>query len=92
MKTFEKPDDERLCAPPRDRVRAGAVELRLMLLLGAFVVVGIPFVAILWETLNEVLSGHIDGGRLVVAVPVLAVFLAILTLAGRALGRLDRTS
>lgn len=92
METTEKPDDERLGDPTCGTLRSGTAELRLVLLLGTLVVVGIPFVAILWETLNELLSGHFDGGRMIVAVPVLAVFLAILTLAGRALGRLDRTS
>jgi hypothetical protein len=55
---------------------------RLVVLLGIFVVVGVPVVAVLWDAVNQVAAG--DLGRLVVAVPALAVFAALLiVLAGR---------
>jgi len=65
---------------------------RLWLLLAIITVVGIPFVAVLWETLNEILSGHIRPGRLAIAAPLLLVFLGILIAAGRALSRFENSS
>lgn len=70
----------------------GPSGLRLALLLGVLVILGIPFVAILWETVNELLAGQINGRRLLIAMPVLLVFLGLMTLAARTLARHDRTS
>ena len=86
------PNDDHATARRARPRRSGAVDVRLVLLLGVFVAVGIPFVAILWETLNELLAGHIEPRRLAVSLPLLAVFVAILSFAGRALGRHDRSS
>jgi uncharacterized membrane protein YfcA len=90
---MERIQNDDHAAPRRARPRrSGAVDLRLVLLLGVFVAVGIPFVAILWETLNELLAGHIEPRRLAVSLPLLVVFMAILSFAGRALSRHDRSS
>ncbi len=62
---------------------------RIVLLLAVIVLAGVPFVAILWETLNDLLAAKIDPRRLAVAVPLLVVFLVVLSVAGRALSRLD---
>lgn len=85
-------DDDRPGRAHPPAVRPGAADVRLALLLAVIVVVGVPFVAILWETLNALLSGHIQPRRLLLSAPLLIVFLAILTVAGRALGRHDRSS
>lgn len=76
----------------RTHSRTGSVDGRLALLLGLLVLAGIPFVAILWETLNALLAGHIQPRRLLVSLPLLFVFLGILVFAGRALGRVDRSA
>ena len=72
--------------------RGGIASLRLAGLLAVMAIVGIPFVAILWETLNDLLAGHIRPGRLAVAVPLLIAFLGILLAAGRALARFESRS
>lgn len=70
----------------------GQSALRLALLLGLIVVVGTPFVAILWETLNQLLSGHVEPRRLAIAIPLLLLFSGVLALAARALAHIDRSS
>jgi hypothetical protein len=52
-----------------------------------FVVVGTPLVFYLWTVLNDVLAGEIDGARLALAVPALALFAALVFLLGRAVTR-----
>ena len=54
-----------------------------------FALVGLPLVAYLWETLNELLSGFVDPVRLAVSVPVLVLFVALLVLLARGVQRLD---
>ena len=54
--------------------------------LALFVVLGMPLVAYLWETLHQVLALHVEPVRLLVSVPVLALFVALLWLLGRKLG------
>lgn len=60
---------------------------KLILWMAAFVVVSIPLVAILWETLNDVLALRFDGARLLVGLPVLAAFAGVLWLLRRWLQR-----
>ena len=54
--------------------------------LALFAVLGMPLVAYLWETLHQVLALHVEPVRLLVSVPVLALFAALLWLLGRKLG------
>ena len=61
---------------------------RLLLLMAVFVLVGVPLVAFLWETLNEVLALDVAGRRLLWALPVLALFSGLLVLLARRLRRL----
>ena len=42
------------------------------------VLLGVPFVAYLWETLNRLLSGIVEPVRLLIALPVAVVFLLLL--------------
>ncbi len=42
------------------------------------VLLGIPLVGYLWETVHQVLSLHAEPLRLLISVPVLAVFLLLL--------------
>jgi hypothetical protein len=58
-----------------------------MLLIAVFVVVGVPIVAVLWDAVNHVVEGEL--GRLVVAVPALAVFIAFLFVLGNRIRRLE---
>ncbi|HSH45256.1 MAG TPA: hypothetical protein VK966_05345 [Longimicrobiales bacterium] len=46
--------------------------------------VGGGLVAYLWETLNQLMAGFVDWSRLLISIPVLAVFLLLLRfIAGR---------
>ncbi|MEX0892183.1 MAG: hypothetical protein WEB88_08435 [Gemmatimonadota bacterium] len=57
---------------------------RLILAMLGLALVGGALVAYLWETLNQLMAGHVDWVRLLVSLPVLAVFLLLLRfLAGR---------
>lgn len=55
----------------------------LMAGMAVFVVLGVPLVAYLWETLNELLSGSVDPIRLLVSVPLALVFTVLLVLLSR---------
>lgn len=63
----------------------GAVPL--LIFLTVVVVVGSPLFAYLWETLNQVLSGHFPVGRIAVTVPILLAFVALLWFAARGFAR-----
>lgn len=47
--------------------------VRLFVQMGVIVVVGIPIVAYLWETLNQLLSLHVQPTRLWISLPLLVV-------------------
>ena len=55
----------------------------------AFVVVGAPMVYYLWSTLNEVLAGHFDGGRLLLSIVILLIFIGVLAILSRSVRSLD---
>ncbi|HXF96131.1 MAG TPA: hypothetical protein VNI61_08505 [Gemmatimonadales bacterium] len=61
---------------------------RVVLLLSGLVIVGIPLVAYLWETLNQVLAGHLSARRVLLSLPLLAAFAGLLWAGGRGLERL----
>lgn len=53
----------------------------------AFVIVGAPMVWYLWTTVNELLAGHINGGRLGISIIVLLIFLGLLNILTRSIRR-----
>lgn len=61
----------------------------LMALMGGFVVVGAPMVYYLWTTINELLVGHIAGGRLGITAVVFLIFLGLLSILTRSIRRWD---
>jgi hypothetical protein len=62
---------------------------RLMLFMAIFVVVGTPLVYLLWTVVNDLLTGHIVNSRLLMAVPVLIVFIIVLGVLARLIRRWD---
>lgn len=60
---------------------------KVLALMALCVLLGIPLVAYLWETLNEVLALEVDPSRLLIAVPVLLIFLGLLILMTRLVRR-----
>lgn len=56
---------------------------RLIAGMAVLVLVGAPMVWFLWDVLNELLLGEVNGGRLLVALPVLAVFIGYLYFVSR---------
>lgn len=57
---------------------------RLILFMALFVLAGLPLVAYLWETLNELLALHVRPDRLINSIPLLVLFGGLLVfLAGR---------
>lgn len=65
---------------------------KLIGLISLFVVLGMPLVWYLWTVANELLTGHVDGQRLLLAVPVLAVFLTLLVFLSKAVRRWDEAT
>lgn len=57
---------------------------RLIGWIALFVLVGFPMVGYLWETLNQLMAGVVDPGRLAISVPVLLVLAVVLGLLSRA--------
>jgi hypothetical protein len=62
---------------------------RILLMLVALLLAGIPLVGYLWETLNAVLALHFEPRRLLISVPVLLALMMILLLVARTVQRLD---
>lgn len=62
---------------------------RLIAVLALFVVVGTPLVAYLWETVNLLLSGNVVATRLLLSIPLLLLFLGMLVLLARTVGRIE---
>ncbi len=46
--------------------------------LALFIVLGMPLVAYLWETLHQVLAWHVEPTRLLISVPVFGLFLGLM--------------
>ena len=61
---------------------------RLFVMLAAFLVVGVPIVAVLWDSINQVFEGEL--GRLVVALPLAVLFVVYLFVFARSINRLER--
>ena len=64
---------------------------KLIGLMAVFVVLGMPLVWYLWTVVNEVLTGHVNGRHVLIALPVLVVFLALLVLLSKAVRRWDES-
>ena len=64
--------------------------LRLILGIGAFVLLGTPLVAYLWETVNRLLAGVFDAPRLLISVPALVLLLVLFRFMARAVLEWDR--
>ncbi len=47
---------------------------RAVIQMGIVVLLGMPVVAYLWETLNQLLSLHVNPTRLLISLPLLVVF------------------
>ena len=62
--------------------------MRVFLALAAIILAGIPLLAYIWGTLNELLAGHVDGRRILLSLPLGLALLALLFVAGRVLSRL----
>ncbi len=60
---------------------------KVLALMALYVLLGIPLVAYLWETINELLAFDVDPVRLLIAVPVLLLFLGLLILLNRLVRR-----
>lgn len=56
-------------------------------MLAAFLAIGVPIVAVLWNATNEVAAGQL--GRLAVVLPLLVVLAVFLVVFARRLGRLE---
>jgi len=69
--------------------RRGLGTAGLMAVMLLFVIVGAPMVYYLWTTLNEILVGHIVGGRLGISIIVLLIFLGLLSILTRSIRRWD---
>lgn len=61
---------------------------RLFVMLAVFLIVGVPIVAVLWHSVNQVFSG--DLARMVLALPLAIVFVAYLVFFARSVHRLER--
>ncbi len=60
---------------------------KVLALMALYVLLGIPLVAYLWETINELLAFDVNPVRLLIAVPVLLLFLGLLILLNRLVRR-----
>ncbi len=55
----------------------------MMMRMGLVVLLGVPVVAYLWETLNQLLALHVNPTRLLISLPLLVVFVVWLRWLGR---------
>jgi hypothetical protein len=55
-------------------------------------VAGTPLVAWIWESLNELLSGHVEPVRLLLTVPALVLLYALLRWLAKRLERFERNA
>jgi len=63
--------------------------LKLVGAMALLVTVGAPMVWYLWEVLNELLAGQVNGLHTFVALPLLVAFVGFLVLVSRAVLRWD---
>lgn len=70
-----------------DRLRTVMVRLAAVIIL--IVVLGTPLVAYTWETVNQLLSGHIEVNRVMFTVPVVILLVVLFRLMQKLAGRLE---
>jgi hypothetical protein len=73
----------------REKTKPSGSPVLLFLGLLLTAAAGVPLVAFLWETINQLLSGHLHIRRILVSIPALLVFAALIRLVGRRLRRLE---
>ena len=52
-----------------------------------FVVLGVPLVGYLWETINQLLSLQVGTTRVLISIPVLLLFIGLMVLVARRVER-----
>jgi hypothetical protein len=65
--------------------------MKLFGLILGFVLLGTPLAAVVWDTLNQLMAGHVDGRRIgigAVGIVLLAILLRLLARAVRSWDRL----
>lgn len=62
---------------------------KLAIAIAAFVVLGIPLLAYVWETFNRLFSGHLDTQRALITLPAILLLIALLVVLARTLNRLE---
>lgn len=62
---------------------------KLAIAIAAFVVLGIPLLAYVWETFNRLFSGHLDTRRALITLPAIVLLVALLILLARTFSRLE---
>jgi UPF0716 family protein affecting phage T7 exclusion len=70
-------------------MRLPALQIATSLL--GFVLIGTPLVAYLWDTLNRLMAGHVEGPRLALAVVAGLLLAGLLRLLVRVLWRWETT-
>jgi hypothetical protein len=60
---------------------------KLVITMAAFVALGIPLIAYVWETINRALSGHFEVGRAPLSLLALALLFGLFKLASVTLTR-----
>ena len=58
-------------------------------IIAAFVLVGAPMVYYLWTTINELLVGRVQPGRVGLSIIILLIFLAVLAILSRSVRHLE---
>jgi len=62
---------------------------RIWVLIAVSVLIGTPIVAVLWETLNELLAGEVNTRHVALAVPAALIAVFLTRLLARTVARLD---
>jgi hypothetical protein len=62
---------------------------KLVSVILALLLVGIPVVAFIWETLNHLLSGQVEPMRLLISVPVVGLLYILLRIVARILAKFE---
>ncbi len=55
----------------------------MALVIVGLVIVGIPMVAFIWETINQALALEVELERVMLTIPILVLFVGFLVIAGR---------
>ena len=61
---------------------------KILIFMAIFVLVGMPLVAFLWETLNDLLALQPVASRMINSIPALLIFVGLLALLSNRISRL----